>query len=97
MRGRRPGRRTDHRSPVREVVADRACRTCNICERDQTLEAVMAGFVQEITDAHDTHGFADEVHREARTRASEDTHDGIEFLAAALQVRVGDYEIRRVQ
>jgi hypothetical protein len=66
---------------------------------DGTLESVMSGFVEEVTDCHDAHRLAGEIHCQPRCASRKYMSHGIQFLTAIAKVissydKVGSAERR---
>lgn len=78
---------------VAEAVLDGVAGGAEVDHGGDALQAVMAGFVEEVAEAGDASGFAGEVHCESSGAAAEHTRNWIQFLTASLQVAAGDDEI----
>jgi len=82
------------RLAVAQAVANRVSGRCHVQHGGHTLQAVMAGLVEDIAEAGHARGFAREVSYQSSRAAAEYARDRIQFLTSAgLQVVVRHYKI----
>lgn len=73
-----------------ETVAHRCGGTSNVHQRHDPLQHVGAGLVEEVAQANDACCFLDDVSGQPGPGSAEQAYHGIQFAAAALQVRASD-------
>src|SRR6516164_7475471 len=64
---------------------------------DDTFHFVMASLVEEVADRHHARSLADKIDGKSSRRTSEDTDHRVQFLTAAVQVRIGNGEVGAIQ
>lgn len=68
-------------------------RGADIDVRRHALQGVMAGFVEQVAEADYAASFEREISGQRRRAAAHDSRHGVQFLAAARQIRAGHEEI----
>lgn len=76
-----------------KTVGDRAGRRADIHVGNKMLELVMSGLVEEVADRDHSGSFSGEVHGKRGRGAAEHTDDGIQLLAAILEIGTRHGEI----
>jgi len=78
---------------VRQTESHGAHGHAGVDKRREAFQLVVAGLVKEVAEADGAGGFSDKIHRQTSRAAGEYAGHGIQFTAAAGEVRASDKEV----